>query len=242
MTNDNPAARMLAILQSIHDIPGNKPCKAAWSSAFRIDAGDDSSLMIRLSQLMSMSVDAVLLMNERFPALRDQTTQWHIQLITALTSQQLAGSIQTFTNGYTRKHNDFLKVIDQMIGISAPAEIDLSLINEFREGISNLINETLESQLEPKAKSYLVKALRRILAALDDYRLTGVVPVVESIELVAGHMFTDSQFKNSMSSDFGNRVFSVIGAIADSIAIATGAPATMWKEIGNTLKGFIEQS
>ncbi|MNJ59593.1 hypothetical protein D3C77_552870 [compost metagenome] len=129
-----------------------------------------------------------------------------------------------------------------MIRISAPQEIDTSLIVEFRESISNLIKETLESQLEPKAKNYLVKALRKILAALDDYRLTGVVPVIESIELVAGHMFTDSQFKNSMSSDFGNKVFSVIGAMADSIAIATGAPATMWKEIGCTLKGLIEQS
>lgn len=242
MTNDNPAARLLSILESIHDTPPNTPCKNAWCSALGINDRNDSDLMVGLSQLMGTSVEAVLLMNERFPALKPQTSQWHIHLVMALTSQQLASNIHTFINGYPRTNNDFLKVMDQMIGISAPTEIDLSIVNEFREGISSLINETLESQLEPKAKNYLVKALRRILAALDNYRLTGVVPVIESIELVAGHMFTDSQFKTSMSSDFGNRVFSVIGAMADSIAIATGAPATMWKEIGSTLKGFIEQS
>ncbi|WP_070095963.1 hypothetical protein [Pseudomonas sp. NBRC 111139] len=242
MTNDNPASRLLAILESIHDTPPNTPCKNAWCSALGIDDGNDSDLMIRLSQLMGTSVEAVLLMNERFPALKPQTSQWHVHLVTALTSQQLGSNINTFVNGYPRKHNDFLKVMDQMIGISAPTEIDTSLINEFRASISKLINETLESDLEDKVKNYLAKALRKILSALDDYRLTGIIPVVESIELVAGHMFTDSKFRASMNSEFGNKLFSVIGAIADSIAIATGAPTTLWKEIGNTLMGLIEQS
>ncbi|MNM73894.1 hypothetical protein D3C76_359440 [compost metagenome] len=242
MTYDNPASRILAILGSIHGTQANTPCKNAWCSALGIEAGDDAKLVMKLSQLMGISLDAVLLMNERFPALKDQTSQWHINFVTALTSQQLNSNIQTFINGYSRKHSDFLRVMEQMIGISAPAEIDTSLIGEFRNSISNLIDETLASQLEPKAKNYLVKALRRILAALEDYQITGVVPVIESIELVAGHMFTDSHFKNSMSTDFGNKVFSVIGAIADSIAIATGAPATMWKELGSTLSGLIGQS
>jgi len=242
MTYDNPASRLLAILGSIHGTQANTPCKNAWCSALGIEAGDDAKLVMKLSQLMSMSLDAVLLMNERFPALKDQTSKWHITFVTALTSQQLNSNIHTFINGYTRKHSDFLKVMEQMIGISAPAVIDASLIGEFRSSIRDLIEETLESQLESKAKHYLIKALQRILSALEDYEITGVVPVIESIELVAGHMFTDSQFKNSMSSDFGNKVFSVIGAVADSIAIATGAPATMWKELGSTLNGLIGQS
>lgn len=241
MDTDNPAARALRVLSQIEQLPSNMAAKDAWSRVLGVAKDDESNLLIKLGQFMQVPSEATELMNEKFPRLESQTNHWHARLYSAMTRQSLSSEISTFTRYYPSDANDFLKVMDQMLAISASPELDIEIVAEFKSSIEELIEKVLKSNTERKVQEYLVKSLRKVIAALEDYQLTGMVPVLESIEIIAGHVFTDSQFKSAMSSELGNNIFSVIGAIADSISIATGAPPTLWTQIGQTITGLIGQ-
>lgn len=241
MDTDNPAARALRVLLQIEDLPSTMAAKEAWGRVLGVAKNDESHLLIKLGQFMQVPSEAAELMNEKFPRLERQTKNWHARLYTAMTKQSLSSEISTFTRYYPSDANDFLKVMDQMLAISAHAEIDIEIVSEFKSSIEDLITKVLQSNAEQKVQEYLVKSLRKVIVALENYQLTGMVPVLESIEIIAGHVFTDSEFKSAMSSELGNNIFSVIGAIADSISIATGAPPTLWTQIGQTITGLIGQ-
>jgi len=241
MTTDNPAARTLRILKVIDATHGNTDAKKAWGEALGVDSSDEGALLIKLGQFIAMPAEAAALMNEKFPALQPQTTVWHRQLTSALTRQSLSGDIASFISNYSGASNNFLEVMDQMLGLSLPPQLDKSAVADFQATLEDLINDVKSTDIDPKVQEYLVKSLRRIIAALDEYYFRGVVPVIESIEIVAGHVFTDSHFKEALGSDLGNKLFAVLGAVADGVAIATGAPPSLWSQLGQTLQGLLPQ-
>lgn len=237
MKTDNPAARVLKVLRKIEAIPASLPCKGAWSSALGTPDGDDSALLIKLGLFMAIPAEAVKIMNEKFPALQSQTDAWHDRFMLGMVNQNLSALLSTFKSHYSAGHNDFLEVMNHMIGTACYDEVPEEKISESREKLSELIESVLNSDLEDKVKIYVVKSIRRIISALEDYELTGSIPVIESIEIMAGHVFTNEQFRTSMNSDIGNKIFGVIGAIADAMAIASGAPPTLWQQIGSSFVG-----
>ncbi|AUF96715.1 hypothetical protein CXQ80_13155 [Pseudomonas sp. 02C 26] len=241
MITDNPAARTLRVLKEIDEMHGTNDAKKAWGQALGVDSTDEGTLLIRLGQFIAMPAEAVELMNQKFPALKSQATTWHHKLMSALTRQSLSSQISTFTTNYSGSANNFLEVMDQMLALSSPPQLDQSVIADFQNTLEDLINDVKSRDLELKVKEYLVKSLRRIVSSLDDYYFSGVVPVMESIEIVAGHMFTDSQFKESLPSDLGNKLFSVLGAVADGISIATGAPPSLWNQLGQSIQALLPQ-
>jgi hypothetical protein len=242
MTTDNPAARAFRVLKAIEAMPNTTETKKAWREALGIKGNDEGPLLIGLGQFIAVTTEAVELMNDRYPPLKSQTTTWHRTFTKAMQEQVLTSHISTFTSRYSSASNDFLQVMNQMLAIDSPPEIDGLVILDFQQAISNLIKEVISSDVEIKVKEYLVKSLRKVESALDNYRFTGVVPVLESIEIVAGHMFTDSNFKKSLDADLGYKVFSTLGAVADGVSIATGAPPSLWAQLGEGLKGLLPQS
>lgn len=237
MKTDNPAARVLKVLRKIEVTASTLPCKDSWRSALGIPPGDESTLLIKLGLFMSMPAEAVRIMNEKFPALKHQTDAWHERFMAGMLTQSLNGQLATFTTIYRDTNNDYLEVMNHMIGTACYDEVPEEKISESRAKLSELIESILDSNLEEKVKTYVVKSIRRIISALEDYELTGSIPVIESIEIIAGHVFTNEQFRTSMNSDIGNKIFGVIGAIADAMAIASGVPPTLWKQIGSSFVG-----
>lgn len=240
MTTDNPAARTLRVLKAIDKMPSATEAKKAWGEALGVDSNDEGALLIRLGQFMSIPGEAAELMNEKFPVLKPQTTAWYRQLTSALRIQSLGGQITSFTSKYSGDSNNFLEVMDQMLALSSPPQLDKSAIADFQTSLEELINDIRNRDIEPKVEEYLVKSLRKIIKALDEYYFRGVVPVMESIEIVAGHLFTDSHFKESIDTGLGNKLFSLLGAVADGVSIAAGTPPSLWGQLGQTL-GLLPQ-
>lgn len=237
MKTDNPATRILKVLRAIENCQSATLCKKAWSAALGVEDGNDSLLLIKIGTFMSAPIDAVTIMNNKFPTLASQTNAWHKKFTTAMIHQNLSAPISTFTDIYKDSCNDYLEVMSQMIGTASYEEVPEEEVLEARSTLANLIEEILKSDLEEKVKNYLVKSIRRIITALEDYELNGTIPVIESIEIMAGHVFTNEQFRTSMNSDIGNKIFGIIGAIADAMAIVSGVPPTLWKQIGSSFVG-----
>ncbi|MCK9814422.1 hypothetical protein M1B35_09830 [Pseudomonas sp. MAFF 302046] len=237
MKTDNPAARTLKVLRKLQETPMAASCKDSWCAALGIPTGNDSNLLMKLGAFMANPTEAVRIMNEKFPALRSQTDAWHLKFMSGITCQQLNAQLATFSASYRPVNNDFLEVMNHMIGTACYDVIPEQKISDSRAMLSELIDSVLSSNLEEKVKNYVVKSIRRIISALEDYEITGSIPVIESIEIMAGHVFTNEQFRISMNSDIGNKIFGVIGAIADAMAIAAGVPPTLWKQIGSSFVG-----
>lgn len=241
VTTDNPAARALRVLKAIDAMNSTTDAKKAWREALGIQGNDEAELLIKLGQFIAIPAEAVELMNQKFPKLKPQTLSWHLRFINALSNQILNSHISTFTSHYNGSANHFLEVMDQMLAMHSAPELDSSAIHDFQQSLEDLIKDVASRDIELKVKEYLIKSLRKVIVALDEYYLRGVVPVIESIEIIAGHVFTDSHFKENLGSDLGNKVFSVLGAVADGVSIVSGAPPTLWSQLGQTLQGLLPQ-
>lgn len=245
MKMENPAVRLQRVLAKIHSTRNDTPCKSAWHAAFDIANDEDGYLLQKLGEFMMMPMEAAQTMNSQFPALKEQTDAWLQQISYAFKTQNLSGHIHSFQANYTAKEGKFLDVMSEMIKIKSFDELDESLIASAKEKLQELANEVLDSKLEQKLKEYIIKAIRRIIVALEEYQLMGSVPVVESIELMMGRSFTDENFRASLATPIGAKIFNVVGAVANMVTIATGMPATDWNKISETIAAklplFIEK-
>ncbi len=235
MKTENAALRTLRVIEKIQKISYDSKCRNAWSEVLGVARGNESELLIKLGSFMSTPAEAVSIMNERFPPLKPQTDNWYLKFSNAMIKQDLNGLINTFQSQYTRDDNAFLIVMEQMISTSSFDEVDAEKIADAKSVLTNLLEEVIQSELEEKIKRYIVKSIRKIITALDDYQIDGSVPVLESIDSMMGHSFTDRNFRESLRSPIGSKIFEVVGAVADIMSIATGAPPVPWKQIGESL-------
>ncbi len=190
---------------------------------------------------MTVPMEAALIMNQQYPALKNQTDAWLKKITKAFTDINLNSTIYSFQSSYSISDSDFLKVMSEMIKIKSHEELSQAQISDAKENLINLTDEIIKSDLEDKLKNYLIKSIRRIITALEDYQLNGTVPIIESIEIMMGHTFTDKNYRSSLNTPIGEKIFSVVGAVANIVTIAAGFPSTDWVQIGQALTKKIPQ-
>lgn len=104
-------------------------------------------------------------------------------------------------------------------------------IEKFRADLTAILNEAIASK-EPEAlKIFLANSINRIINALDNYRITADVAVLQAINSVYGEVITNKQIqKDGKSSSLIKKMFGAIGA---SISVFTTA-----KEVSEAIEHF----
>lgn len=241
MPSENTAARLNSILQVIVSAKNSSSSRHVWADALKVDIDDQAKLMIGIGDTIKTASEVAELMNEKFPAIKSQTDQWLASINTAFFSQVISAHIETFKQHYPVQASYYLQMAADLLEPLSARPLNSEQLQQFKDALYQVKEDVLSSELEPKVIEYLVKALQKILTALDQYIISGSVPVVDSIELLVGHAFVDTDYGNALQTSVGQKVMNVVGLIANAMAITAGVSPDALPALGQQVVAMITQ-
>lgn len=226
MIGDNPAARLLAILEDGRHIQTNMTSRKAWHQLLNVPEGDAPLLMSRLGKVMELPQQIIRIIDDEFPNQGGSYSHWSNRVNSGFEQQNINGNWNTFWQHIDSHTLNYLKLSADLIQTKTPTTLlNEETVEEIREKIDQLLNELLEGGFETEFKQFLSRALQRIIIVVDEYRISGAVPIIESVEIVFGHAFFDEKYRKEVSTtEFGKKLITVLSSVASSVTIALGIP------------------
>lgn len=106
-----------------------------------------------------------------------------------------------------------------------------------RQRVQEALEALLNADIPPQLKSQVVRQVKQILDALDEYRIRGSEALLAATEQAFGHAVFDSEYKSFLQeSAVGKTVTSAIAVVANLVTIATGA-----KDLPTLVQNFFER-
>lgn len=226
MKYDNPAARLLAVLQAGRNIPDGHSCRDTWASLLEAE-GDEVLLMSRLSKLMALVSEAVQSLKEISPDQDDDSWRhWATTVNNAFMVQNMHGHWQSFNGSIDNHTLTYLGLSARLLHQHEKNKVATAdEITQIRSNLLSLLNETLESECDLTVKTYLVKSFRKIIAALDDYKLTGADGILEEIEVTVGRALRDAPYRHFLfKTDLGQKIRDTLSTAANIATIGPTVP------------------
>lgn len=225
MKYDNPAARLLSIIEIGRSIPPNQICREAWQQLLNVQ-DNNALLMSRLGKVMELPGLAINQIKEMYPEQGDTWSHWSSQVNTGFMSQNLnatwstfIGNIDTHTITYLRMSASLLEAKSNTNTIS---DADLQ---EIITKIKSLCDDIIESDMNDDIKKYLLRYIGKLVIALDEYKITGAISLLESIETTIGHAHIHPQYKSFLTdTELGKRILDTLGSMANVVTVAVGIP------------------
>uniref|UniRef100_Q47D46 Uncharacterized protein n=1 Tax=Dechloromonas aromatica (strain RCB) TaxID=159087 RepID=Q47D46_DECAR len=225
MDYDNPAARLLAILEEGQQKDANQNCRQTWNELLKT-GNDHAVLMSRLGHLFALPEQITQAIDDNFPTHRKNCTHWESQVRNAFYAQVLNGNWSSFIGQIDSHTISYLGFTAELLQTKANTKsIADDQILEVRAKIDELYQEVLTSNIPSEVKTYLTRYLRKILNSIDEYFLTGALPILEATGTLLGHAFVDENYRSFLKNEkLGNRIFECLTAMANVITVAVGLP------------------
>ncbi len=238
MLNGNPAARLLDILIEARDQSRSENTLAVWGKLFKT-SNNVALTYERLAKMMRLSEETHKVMLALFPKQSRPTYFWKSTLDKAFQQQNMLSGFHTFVDNINDTAIDHLTSAVDLLDLKIPDPISSADVDSHIETLNTLILEVLDSDLELKVKEYLVRSLRLIVTALQEYRLGGKIPVTDAIEQALGHSFFDKEYLSALqTTDIGKKVLGALGDLANAVTVATPIVTLLLTETVRQTLGF----
>lgn len=226
MHSDNPAARLLKILEEGKNIPSATNCRSSWQNILNVSQEEPALLMSRLGKVMKLPDLIIREIKDNYPNQANSHSHWSAKVNTAFMQQNLNGTWKEFIAHIDAHTISYLSMSADLLDMKASTQLmNDEEIKNIRVKIDELLNEAIDLTLDPDFKLYIVRYLNKIITAIDEYQISGAIPISEAIEGAFGHAFVDENYRSNMSeTEFGSKVVSVLGAVAAVVTIAVGLP------------------
>lgn len=225
MNYDNPAARLLSILEKAKEIPPSMNCRNAWKKLLG-PIENNAMLISRLGKIMELPEQIIQAMQDGFPSQGDTWSHWEAQISQGFSAQNLNANWDSFINNIDAHSIIYLRLASDLLHSKSNTKVIADeQINAVRESIQTIYEEVLNSELPGEIKKYVIRCLRKILVGIDEYHLTGALPLLDTIETMVGHSAIDKDYHNFLTdSDLGKRILDTLGSMADVVTVAVGLP------------------
>jgi hypothetical protein len=226
MNYDNPAYRLLALLEKGKTLKDNRNCRECWEELLEVK-GDSALLMARLSKAMALPYEAVQEIQRAFPSHGNTWAHWESQVSAAFMVQNMHAEWKSFIHNIDAHTLTYLKLAAELLNSRSQARLlQAEEVASVRAKVSAVLDEVLTSDMQAALKAQIARCLRKILEALDEYRLTGGVAVLQSAEVALGHASLDSEYKSFLTdTEIGRRVLDAISAAANLLTVSLSLPA-----------------
>lgn len=226
MHTDNPAGRLLHILQEGKKKQTSLACKAIWAELLDVKPDNLALLMSRLGKVMELPEQIINQIKIHYPNQNNTHKHWSAKVNTAFAQQNLNGKWSEFINHIDSHTIDYLSMSVDLLDVKEKTKIlsDKEL-TEIHKKISDLVTEILKMELDENFKKYVLKFLRKVLTAIEEYKISGASPILEAMESTLGHAFIDENYRNNLSgTPVGSKIITALSAIASIVTIAVGLP------------------
>lgn len=225
MNYDNPAARLLSLLSQGKEIPEQTPCFKAWEELLGVQ-DNNSLLMTRLGKVMELPRSTIEAVQETFPDQPNTWSHWEAQVNSAFMVQNMHANWATFINHIDSHTITYLRMAAALLEAKANTKLianeDLMTI---REKLSDILAEVLTSNQPDEVKSYLARSLSKVIATIDEYKITGALPLLDLTEKAIAHAAFDDNYKAFLSNtELGQRLLETLASMANVVTVAIGIP------------------
>jgi len=232
MNGDNPAARLHAILVKAKGKPKTQNCRAVWSEILKISSKNESKFLMQMGKVSSLPHEIFEFVKNEYPNQLSTTTHWSNQVNSAFLMQNYNGEFTTFIAKIDNHSLDSLSLLSDLIaGKTSTKVLPEDSLNSMRVKVQDLIDEMINSDLTKEFKEYLNKALNQILENINSYIITGINPIIDSLDMVLGHAMTDLNYRHELKeSGFGKKLIDTFHFVASFTTLAAGI--TQFEDLG----------
>ena len=220
---DNPANRLLLIVQLCKTIGGNENCRNSWKKVLKADS--ESKMLDRISKVLDLSVETVNLMAATFPRHVPPLQKLNTQIVSGVTQQNLGGPWSSFIAQISDDSVVALgfaaSLLDERDKLKT---VDGSEMETHREKLAELRKEVMASdELPEEVRLAIARYLGHLLDALDEYFITGIFPVLDATSTAIGNVAFDHSYGNALrDTTVGQKVAAALANVANSVTIITG--------------------
>lgn len=227
---DNPAQRLLDLLEEGKQYNINENCRAVWKKMLHIDQDAEHHILIRLSQVMALPERIIQVRENNFSSLRGKSTHWENCVREAFTSQNLNALWQSFIQYIDERTLYELGTLSDLFETRGThSTIDANEIDSLLNRIREIRDEIRHSELTSAMKTMLLKQLTQIQEALESYFISGVEPVMDAVQSTLGLAVIAPEYKEEIKSgsgsQFGDRISALLGDVANVVTVAGALPA-----------------
>lgn len=225
MNYDNPAARLLSIIEQGKTIDANFGCRQAWERILNV-SNNNPMLMSRLGKAMELTELTISALREFFPQQGNTWGHWESQVNSAFMTQNLNSHWSTFISNIDSHSITYLRMASDLLNAKSNTKILIDAdIDSVKIQLNDLCDEIIASTLDDEVRKYLSRYIRKIIVAIDEYRITGALPLLEAVETTIGHAHLHSEYKSFLTdTELGRRLLETLGSMANVVTVAVGIP------------------
>jgi len=224
MNLDNPARRLVTILEAGKRIKIDAPCKTAWAQLLGVDP-HSHELFARMAKVMELPSLAFQALTDADPSDAQDCNHWRAQLNNAFSQQNLSSNWQTFIGHIDQHSVTYLKMHAKILDLgSSRHAINPAELGKARAELDDILKNVLASEdIELAPKKYLVRNLRKLITAIDEFHLTGSEAIFDAIEVTIGHAIFDESYKKALKQEVtGSKLGTCLETLANLISVAQG--------------------
>lgn len=224
---DNPAGRLLAILEKVRSFKAETTARTAWMQALQVPDNDPQKLLQKFGSLMALAPQAIDELKEKYP--RQYQNRAHAYFYEAVTKAfsriDFNNAIGHFNNAIDVNAMNYLHALADLLEAKKSTNplTDDQLV-ELQGKVHDLMDFIRSCEMSPELKYYLLGKLSRIMEAIDSYFITGAAPIVDAIESTFGHAAFNEEYRSNIRNPAWRTFVSGLAAIANTVTIAAGAP------------------
>jgi hypothetical protein len=186
---NNPAARLLAIVEDAQRRSVDLSNRQVWSEVFGIPPSDTATLLRRLATLSELPNEAAAVVATVPDEPEDERLRWkpHVEEMLHKVMSNIDAPWRGPSAALETVAMYSLRFWAKKLALVRPEPmLDDAEVKELHRLVRELIEQVLGSALEPDVKEFLLDQLRAADTALQEYRIRGAAGVVEAIHRMAG--------------------------------------------------------
>jgi len=224
MATDNAASRLLELLRKAKALDQNVPSVKAWQTI--LETKGSAQLLSRLGKMIALPEKISETLSNSVDTTPGVVQHISNQFYAAFSSHKFSDKWEVFVTKIDGHMMNYLALASTLLETQVKTKrLEEAELDELRQGFVDLLEKVRASQLSPRVKAYVVLQLHDLVAALDDYFITGAEPILERIEAAIGHAYVDPEYKGFLRDhELGKSLLECLSAAANLVTVAVGIP------------------
>jgi len=178
-----------------------------------------------LGQVLSLPVQVKQEIERQQDIDYDIYLKWMPSVQEAFNTLNLSGNIASFHNPISEVTLHGLEFCADLLSRQAPEkELPRDQLSQLDQKVTELIDEILAAEIDPYLKRYMLDKLNLVLQAIQEYKISGIVPLVKAFEATVGSVVVDRDiYEKTKKTKTGSKFWSVMAHVAIVVNIVVGA-------------------
>lgn len=224
MTIDNPAARLLNILERGRELPSDMSCRKAWCQLLSVGIKDKAILMGRLGKVMSLSTEIISRLKNIDGIKVDRYIHWETPLDKAFLQNNLNGQWKAFNDHVDDHVINYLSMTSDLLSHKLPEPVlSKPSLDSILSNARSLIDEVKDSEIPVAIREFMIKQLHKICMAVEEYEINGAESISSAVESAFGYGVLHGESVELAKTDSTTKKFwQNMANIALIVSISTG--------------------